>query len=161
MEMSEVMAAMRGNHAQIETVLDEILHLPENQRYKHGKQEHVEKTMLDLSKAIRGIVRNVMQISPSSTPLIPLIMQAWMAFVYYIDTLVAGNELLVQEAITVYKEEFERKKSQMNLRVKEIIIHAERMRRGYEANIKQLNQSLDRLRKDNSHLDGVLRDREE
>ena len=61
----------------------------------------------------------------------------------------------------VYKEEFERKKAMMSMRLKEIIIRAERMRRGYEETIKQLNVSLQRLRIDKENLNEVLRDREE
>lgn len=159
--MSEAYIAVRGYHAQIETVLDEILLLPENMRYKHGKEEYIENTLLDLSKALRGVVRSMLSISPASTAVAPLLIQVWMVIVYLADTLVAGNSLLVQEAITVYKEEFERKKAMMSMRLKEIIIRAERMRRGYEETIKQLNVSLQRLRIDKENLNEVLRDREE
>ena len=76
------------------------------------------------------------------------------------DSVVAGNSLLVEEAISLYKEEFDRKKHELGQRVKDIMFQAEKLQRSYNANMTSLNISLDRVRSDNYRLNEVLHDRE-
>ena len=97
---------------------------------------------------------------PCAQGIVWLLVRLWTGVVYYMDTVSAGNSILVNEAITVYKEEFERKKAAMNKRVREIFYQADKMQRAYEGNIMALKTSLDRIRNDKEHLDDVLRDRE-
>ena len=100
------------------------------------------------------------RLSEATQPLVPLLIQLWMAVIYYADTVVAGNTLLVQDAVAVYKQELERKKGEMRKRVDDIVDQADKMQRAQKHTLASLKLSVARLSADKQHMDDVLRDRE-
>ena len=83
--------------------------------------------MFKFSKVMRSICRCLQRISPAVAPAISVLSQVWLGVIYYADSAVAGNSLLVENAVSLYKEEFDRKKAEMGQRVKDIMFQAEKM----------------------------------
>ena len=116
---------LSGCYVQVEHILDEVTATQVDSCQKHTPPEKVEKRLFELSKILREICRCVLRAAPSASPAVGVLSQLWLAVVYYVDSLVTGNSRMVQEATTNYKEELERKKLEMQQRVRQIMFQAE------------------------------------